>query len=61
MDALHEVDLLQFNPHTEFVLQKIIMTFDVASDSHQEIAMTFGFLKDGGQEITTTFGFLKDT
>jgi hypothetical protein len=30
----------------EFVSQKIAMTFDVASDMHQEIAMTLGFAKD---------------
>jgi hypothetical protein len=59
--ALDEVDLLQFNPFMNFVSQKIVMTSDVASDTHQEITMTLGFAKDDQQEFTPSFGFVKDT
>jgi hypothetical protein len=42
---LDEVDLLEINPTTDFILQKITMTSSVGSDMHQEIAMTFKFCR----------------
>jgi hypothetical protein len=36
------------------------MTFDVASDMHQEIAMTLGFAKDDWEEFTPSYGFVED-
>jgi len=59
--TLDEVDLLQYNPFMDFVSQKNTMTFDVASDTHQEIATTLGFAKDNQQKFTPPFSFAKDT
>jgi hypothetical protein len=46
--TMDEVNLLEINLLTDFVLEKIIMTFGVRSDIHQEIATSSGFAKDGG-------------
>jgi hypothetical protein len=47
--ALDEVNLLQINPPTDFVTQKITTNSDIASDMHQEIATTSSFAKDNQQ------------
>jgi len=55
--TLDEVNLLEINPPTDFVSQKIIMTFGVGSDTHQENQMNSSFAKDGGQEFTPSSSF----
>jgi hypothetical protein len=58
---LDEVDLLEINPPTDFILQNITTTSNVGRDMQHEIAKTSSFVEDGGQEFTPSFGFVEDT
>jgi hypothetical protein len=56
MVALDEVDLLEINPSTYFVLQKIAMTFGVGSDTLRN-CNNFRFCKRWWTRIYTIFWF----
>jgi hypothetical protein len=58
--ALDEVNLIEINPPTDFVSQKITITFGVGNDMQEKIATTSSFAKDNGQKFTPFSSFAKD-